>query len=363
LLGAINSLNLLDGMDGLLAGFAFLLCLILGSLALLAGKEVTAYVAFTLAAALLAFLRYNFPPATIFLGDSGSMLIGSVIGVLAIDSSLTPPARMSLAAPLALFCVPILDTSAAIVRRKLTGRSIYNSDRSHLHHCLLRRLGDPRLVLIATSSYCLVLGVGVLVGRMLNREWLIYFTSFVVILSLVATRLFGYAEFKLFGRRVRALLGSLLHLPHPDKPRQIEIHLYGNVDWSGLWQRVLDWEEVLHLCRLRLDVNAPAMGEDYHAHWYSCPIVNEEDEGLWLAQIPLTIQGRSIGKLEMSGRCNGEALGEILVVLSKMVQDFEDNVSLLADGAATTRTNSHVTAVSSLRATGQKDPDLQCVRE
>jgi hypothetical protein len=155
----------------------------------------------------------------------------------------------------------------------------------------------------------------------------------------------------------------MLRLPHSDKARQIEIHLHGNVDWSSLWQRILDWEEVLHLCRLRLDVNAPALGEDYHAHWYSSPIVSEEDEGLWLAQIPLTIQGRSIGKLELSGRCNGEALGEKLVVLSKMVQDFEDNVSLLADGAATTRTNSLVIAVSSLQVTGQQDPDLQCVRQ
>jgi UDP-GlcNAc:undecaprenyl-phosphate GlcNAc-1-phosphate transferase len=200
LLGAINSLNLLDGMDGLLTSVAFFLCLVLGSLDLLAHNyhlTLTAYAAFATAAALLAFLCYNFPPATIFLGDSGSMLIGLVIGVLAIKSSLKKPGghpeMTALAVPIALLILPILDTAAAILRRKLTGRSIYNTDRSHLHHCLLRRLGDPRLVLFVVSFCCLVTGTGVLAGRMLDNEWVIVLSGLVVVVALIGTRLFGHA--------------------------------------------------------------------------------------------------------------------------------------------------------------------------
>jgi len=360
LLGAINSLNLLDGMDGLLTSVAFLLCIALGCLALFTGKNLTAYAAFVTAAALLAFLRYNFPPATIFLGDSGSMLIGLVIGVLAIDSSLEPPARMSLAAPMTLFSLPILDTAAAILRRKLTGRSIFSTDRSHLHHCLLRRFGDPRPVLIVTSLCCVVLGTGVLTGHLLASEWIILLSSFAVIVALIATRLFGHAELRLLVQRAYALVVSLLRVLPPDEPRHVEIHLHGKVDWRELWQRLLAWEEKLSLCSLRLDVNAPALGEGYHARWNRGPEATEEEEAVWRAQIPLTLEGRSIGKLEISGRRNGEPLGDKIAVLAKLVHDFEENISLLADSAATPQLTSLAPSGELiLRETGRNDPALQ----
>lgn len=366
LLGAINSLNLLDGMDGLLTSVAFFICLVLGSLDLLAHNyhlTLTAYAAFTSAAALLGFLRYNYPPATIFLGDSGSMLIGLVIGVLAIKSSFKKhgghPEVMALAVPIALLILPILDTAAAILRRKLTGRSIYNTDRSHLHHCLLRRLGDPRLVLFVIAFCCLVTGVGVLTGRMLDSEWVILLSSLVVVVALIATRLFGYAEFLLVVQRARGVFISLLRMPSPDEPRQIEMRLHGNVDWRELWLRILVWEETLNLCCLRLDVNAPSLGEGYHARWERGHETNEEEEGLWRAQIPLTLQGRSIGKLEISGRRNGESLGDKISVLAKIVQDFEDNVSLLADASAMPRPVSHVSGASVLRTAGREGPEFQ----
>lgn len=369
LLGAINSLNLLDGMDGLLSSIAFYVCLVLGSVDLLAHNyhlTLTSYTALTTAAALLGFLRYNFPPATIFLGDSGSMLIGLVIGVLAIKSSLRKhgghPEVMALAVPIALLILPIFDTGAAILRRKLTGRSIYNTDRSHLHHCLLRRLGDPRLVLFVISFCCLVTGAGVLLGKLFDNEWVIVFSSLLVVVALVGTRLFGHAEFIMVVQRSRDLFVSMLRMPSPHEPRQIEMRLHGNVDWRELWSRILDWDEELNLRCLRLDVNAPALGEGYHARWERGNEVSEEEEGVWRAQIPLTLQGRSIGQLEICGQRNGESLGDKISVLAKIVQDFEDNVSLLADSSATLRPVPHVSAPSALRATDREDPEFQRVR-
>jgi UDP-GlcNAc:undecaprenyl-phosphate/decaprenyl-phosphate GlcNAc-1-phosphate transferase len=365
LLGAINSLNLLDGMDGLLTSVAFFLCLVLGCLELIAHKyhlSLTAYAAFATAAALLAFLRYNFPPATIFLGDSGSMLIGLVIGVLAIKSSLKKygghPEVMALAVPIALLILPILDTAAAILRRKLTGRSIYNTDRSHLHHCLLRRLGDPRLVLFVISFCCLITGTGVLAGRMLDNEWVIVVSSLVVVVALIGTRLFGHAEFLLVLHRTRDLFISLLRIPSPNEPRQIEMRLHGNVDWRELWLRILDLDETLNLCCLRLDVNAPALGEGYHARWERGGEMSEEEEEVWRAQIPLTFKGRFIGKLEISGRRNGESLGDKITVLEKMVQDFEDNVSQFADAPATPRSTFAVPGAPILSAMLRESPEL-----
>ncbi len=358
LLGAINSLNLLDGMDGLLSSVALILCLVLGSLALHAGKDLTACVAFAMAAALLAFLRYNFPPATIFLGDSGSMLIGLVVGILAIKSSHHPVTGMALAAPVALLTLPILDTLAAILRRKLTGRSIYSTDRSHLHHCLLHRFGDPRLVLFVIALCCATIGAGVLVGGMLGSELATVLTSLSVVVALIGTRLFGHAELRMASQRLGALLTSLLRMQPADEPRQIEMRLQGTVDWHELWQRIISWDTSLNLCRLRLDVNAPAIGEGYHARWARIPETSEEDERLWHAQIPLEVKGRSLGELAISGRRDGEPIGDKIAVLAQMVHDFEYTISLLTDGVTPAVATSQASGLSTLRGAGREEPEL-----
>ena len=170
LLGAINSLNLIDGMDGLLGCVGSIICGCLAAMALMNGHFHVAAIAAAMAGSLLGFLCFNFPPATIFLGDCGSMLIGLVVGVLAIESSLKGPATVALASPMALLVIPILDTSAAIVRRKLTGRSIYTTDRGHLHHVLLRRGLSNRGVLLLVGGLSVVASVAAFFSLYLNSE-------------------------------------------------------------------------------------------------------------------------------------------------------------------------------------------------
>jgi len=170
LLGAVNSLNLIDGMDGLLGTVGVIVTLAFGIMAIFTGRTMTAGVGFVLAGALLGFLRFNLPPATVFLGDAGSMLIGLIVGVLAIHSSMKGPATLALAAPLAVLIIPIFDTSAAILRRKLTGRSLYSTDRSHLHHCLLRRGMRTGTVLLVIASFCLLTVAGSLASLQFGNE-------------------------------------------------------------------------------------------------------------------------------------------------------------------------------------------------
>src|SRR5205807_3125260 len=176
LLGAINSLNLIDGMDGLLSSVGLILTIAIAAIAILAGQSAQAAVAVAMAGALAAFLRYNFPPASIFLGDSGSMLIGLVVGTLAIQSSLKTTATVAMCAPLAILSVPFFDTLMAIVRRKLTGRSIYTTDRGHLHHCLLRRGLSSTRVLLLVSAFSLLTAVSALASLAFHNEFLCVFT-------------------------------------------------------------------------------------------------------------------------------------------------------------------------------------------
>ncbi len=322
LLGAINSLNLIDGMDGLLGSIGFILSAALAGMALIGGDRWgIACVAVALAGSLLGFLRYNLPPATIFLGDAGSMLIGLIVGTLAIEASLKGPAMVAMAAPTALLAIPFLDTFAAIVRRKLTGRSIYTTDRGHLHHCLLARGLSNRRALLLVAGCCLLTVSGALVSVALKQELIALFAAGAVIGMLIVTHVFGYTEFVLLWKRVDGLARSLMRGPKV-KPRQMEVRLQGNLDWSVLWQNLLARAPWLNLKMVQLNVNAPVLHECYHARWDSGHEQGEEHH-LWRAEIPLTVHGTILGRLEILGESDEESTSKKVAAVVELVEEFE----------------------------------------
>jgi UDP-GlcNAc:undecaprenyl-phosphate GlcNAc-1-phosphate transferase len=333
LLGAINSLNLIDGMDGLLGTLAGIICLALAAMAALAGHWAMAAVATALAGGLLGFLRYNLPPASIFLGDSGSMLIGLVVGTLAIQSSLKAPATIALALPVVLFTLPIFDTTAAILRRKLTGRSIYATDRGHLHHSLLRRGLSVRGVLLLVAGFGVATSLSVLASQAFNNEWIALVTGVAVIAILVTTRLFGHAEALLVKERLMAF-GRVLFGPAVNgRARQVVVRLQGNADWKGLWTALTAVAEQLNLQQLCLDVNAPALHEGYHARWDRA-----HDDGevpsLWQAAIPITALGSIVGRLQIAGLPDAQPVWAKIAEVTRAVEDFESVIASLACGSA-----------------------------
>jgi UDP-GlcNAc:undecaprenyl-phosphate GlcNAc-1-phosphate transferase len=320
LLGAVNSLNLLDGMDGLLGSVGVIVTVTMAAMAILGGHLGTACVAAALAGALLGFLCYNFPPASVFLGDAGSMLIGLVIGVLGIESSLKAPATVTLIAPMVVLTIPFFDTLAAILRRKLTGRSIYTTDRGHLHHCLLQRGLSVRRVLLLVCLLTGLAGVGAFTSLALRNEALAVLASFAVVSILVISRRFGHAELELFAKRLGHLFGSFLE--PPGKSRRLEVHLQGNADWKGLIRSVTDCAFDLNLQAVRLDVNAPALHEEYHGEW------DRFDEALehrllWHVELPLAARSRKIGALQVTGYHDAEPLAEKVAVLARLIGEFE----------------------------------------
>jgi UDP-GlcNAc:undecaprenyl-phosphate/decaprenyl-phosphate GlcNAc-1-phosphate transferase len=327
-LGAINSLNLIDGMDGLLGSVGPIIMLALAAMAVASGHWVTAAVAVALAGALLAFLCFNFPPASIYLGDSGSMLVGLVVGVLAINSSLKAGATVALAAPAVLLTIPIFDTLTAIVRRKLTGRSIYATDRGHIHHCLLRSgLSAPR-VLLLLSLLSLLTVAGVLVSQRYNSELVALIAAGAVVGILVVGRLFGYAEFLLIKERFGGLWASWRHEPSEKKSHQIQVRLQGSGEWQAVWKSLTDRAADLNLRSLYLDLNLPALHEGYHARWDRL----DGDWGsavmlCWRAEIPLVVDGQSAGRLEIVGDPEGEPMADRIRVLSEAAAEVERAVA------------------------------------
>lgn len=143
-----NAFNLIDGLDGLAAGSALFSTIAFFIVALVNHSWLGSLMSVTLAGAVLGFLRFNFNPATIFLGDSGSLFIGFMLSALALAGAQKAPTFVAVAIPVVSFGLPILETSLSILRRLISGRPIFTADREHIHHKLLQMGLSHRQVVI-----------------------------------------------------------------------------------------------------------------------------------------------------------------------------------------------------------------------
>jgi len=155
MVGIANAFNLIDGVDGLATGSALFSSLVLLTLSLIQGRSLAAVVALALTGTLAGFLRYNFNPASIFLGDSGSLFVGFALAAMSVQGMQKASTAVAVAIPILAFGLPVVDTSVTIARRFLSGRPIFQGDREHIHHMLLARGWSQRrvvLVLYAVSA-------------------------------------------------------------------------------------------------------------------------------------------------------------------------------------------------------------------
>lgn len=149
IIGFVNTVNLIDGLDGLAAGIATIASIAIALLAFQMGQWVAAAAMVAMTGACLAFLQYNFNPAKIFMGDTGSMFLGYIISAVSVMGSMKTVATAVLIVPLLALTVPITDTLLAIVRRKSSGVPIFSPDKNHLHHRLLAKgLNQKQVVLV-----------------------------------------------------------------------------------------------------------------------------------------------------------------------------------------------------------------------
>lgn len=153
LLACTNAVNLIDGLDGLAAGIALLATTTTLIASLMSGNFELTIATAPLAGALLGFLVFNSNPASIFLGDSGSLVLGFLLGCFSLLWSTKSDTLLGMAAPLMALSVPLIDTSLAVTRRFLRGQPIFLPDRSHVHHRLLALgLTHRRAVLFLYSA-------------------------------------------------------------------------------------------------------------------------------------------------------------------------------------------------------------------
>lgn len=157
LVGLSNAFNLIDGIDGLASGVAFFATSTLLAVALFFGNILPSLFTAALAGATLGFLRYNFNPARIFMGDSGSLFLGFTIAAISIHGSAKAHAAVAIFIPIVALGLPIIDTLLAIARRLYRGLPIPTADREHIHHKLIKYGFSHRRAALILYSFCILL--------------------------------------------------------------------------------------------------------------------------------------------------------------------------------------------------------------
>jgi UDP-GlcNAc:undecaprenyl-phosphate GlcNAc-1-phosphate transferase len=155
--GITNAFNLIDGLDGLAAGSALFSTMAVFIVGVIAGDRTMAIITVGLTGAIFGFLRFNFMPATIFLGDSGSLFIGFMLSAISLGGSQKSPTLVAVAIPVVACGLPIIDTAIAVARRFLSGKPIFGADKEHIHHKLVKRGLTQRqavIVLYGISALC-----------------------------------------------------------------------------------------------------------------------------------------------------------------------------------------------------------------
>jgi len=247
-LAITNAFNLIDGLDGLAAGSALFSTMVVFAVALVSGSSLVSLMALLLAGSILGFLRFNFSPATIFLGDCGSLFIGFMLSALALQGAQKAPTIIAVAIPVVSFGLPILETALSIVRRYLGGRPVFTADREHIHHKLLQRGLSHRQVVItlyAVSALFALLSLFLLwpTGDMLGLVLAVLGTG-----VWIGVQHLGYVEF-----------GELRRVAHRTIERQI---LINNLAIRRATEELKVTRDYAQLCRILV---AALSGNDFDA--------------------------------------------------------------------------------------------------
>ncbi len=187
IVGLVNTVNVADGLDGLAAGICFIaaLCLFWSANQILQPTVIPTHLTLALAGALLGFLFYNFPPARVFMGDSGSMFLGYIIGGISIMGLLKTATVLGLVFPLLVLGLPVTDLALTIIRRKLRGQPMAKADRGHLHHRLLDTGFTQRSAVLLMYGISACFGGAAVLGAKGQWIWSLFILVVVFILLII----------------------------------------------------------------------------------------------------------------------------------------------------------------------------------
>jgi UDP-GlcNAc:undecaprenyl-phosphate GlcNAc-1-phosphate transferase len=258
--GVVNAMNLIDGLDGLAGGVALVAVSTIFLVSVQRGQPLMILFCASLGGAILGFLFYNFNPASIFMGDTGSMFLGFILATSSIRTNQKASTTVAVLIPIVTLGLPILDTLLAISRRAVRGRPLFRADKEHIHHRLLGLGLTHRQAVLVLYGMCLLLGAVALV--------LTYSNSVVITITLLAAlvvslfiflRYLGYIRFEVNHflsdqrRRNRAL--RLAVRPFADRLRRA-------TGTEEIWQVVREVSSVFEASVVRLELCGNGLAGD-----------------------------------------------------------------------------------------------------
>jgi len=279
LVGTTNAINLIDGVDGLAAGVSLFATLTMFVAASLNGNILLAMVTAPLAGCLIGFLRYNFEPASIFLGDSGSLTIGFLLGCFGLIWGYKTATAIGMVAPMVLLTLPFLDVALAIGRRFLSMQPIFGADRGHIHHRLLARGLRPRHVALICYLGCGVAGLVSLWASQSGPQLAAFLVLAFGGLVWVAVSHLGFTEFRaarsaLLGNRFRQVVRDAIIVD------RMKSGLASATSADDYWSHLHTASEKLGLGRVHLRLDGQVWsseGEPHPAGWETRVPLNGDD--------------------------------------------------------------------------------------
>ncbi len=230
LVACSNAFNLIDGLDGLAVGIGLFATATAFLSALLSGNYALALATAPLLGALLGFLPYNFQPASIFMGDCGSLTVGFLLGCFSVIWSQKSATLLGMTAPLLALAIPLLDTALSIARRFLRRQPVFGADRRHIHHRLLARGFTPRRVAYIFYAFAgIIAGLSLLLNSAADRFGGIALIAFCAVVWL-AIQYLGYEEFDAARRLIFG--GMFRHALNADAP---SLNWKPQSNWPPRW--------------------------------------------------------------------------------------------------------------------------------
>ena len=303
LLAAINSFNLIDGVDGLATTLGIVMGATIGGISIASHDSFAGLVSLCLAGSLLGFLPYNRSPASMYLGDAGSMLIGLVLGTISLKCSIKEATSVAAIPLICVWGVLLLDSAAAIIRRKLTGRSLYAADRGHLHHRLLTRGFSPNRVCLIVGGLAVLTGLSAVVSFRFGHDSYGAVMVMSVVAALAALRVFGDTEARLLARSLGTWCWSFFQPLRRGESSEVHsvIHLQGDARFEHLWDEIKLTAARMGMSRVRLHLHVPKLHQDIVCSWEE-PRRKVDFSDVWHFQRPVFVFGQPAGQLVVTGQ-------------------------------------------------------------
>ena len=325
LVGIANAFNLIDGVDGLASGAALFASLVILVISLTGENPLSIVVALVLCGALTGFLRYNFNPASIFLGDSGALFIGFTLAALSVLGAQKATTAVAVITPILAFGLPLVDTGMTMARRMIGGRPLFQGDNEHIHHMLLARGWSQRHVALVLYGVCAAFGLLAAISTKTSSPvtGLVLFVFAVAVI--VAVGHLRYHEVDEIRAGVKRTVGDRrIRVANNIRIRRASLALTKASDLDELFlavRQMLEFEEfayaTIQLDPGRADLSEQAIQSTRHEHpstsiglqagrifwtWQHPSVKCEQVIGsrdFWSLRLPLSTNGTSLGWINL----------------------------------------------------------------